>query len=149
MLECNLYVRAAQRNIGVAIVNMSLRSASRLLASCTRLRAWQIGQCLALQHASVSEQPTTLASAQPSWLESKRGLHFSAALLAVEDVVVPSMGDSITEGGNTAALRMKRTCLSGLYDERHCVCNLSIDVCISSPAIAPFMPTHRRRLFQT
>ena len=106
MLDCNLCVEAAQRNIGIAIVSMSLRSASRLLASCSRLRAWQIGQCPALQHVPVTEQPTTLASAQPSWLESRRSLHFSAALLAVEDVVVPSMGDSITEGGNVAAFHV-------------------------------------------
>ena len=95
---------------------MSFRSASRLVASCTRLRAWQIGQCQALQHAPVSEQPATLASAQPSWFVPRRSLHSSAALLAVEDVVVPSMGDSITEGGNSAALRIKRSCLPGLCE---------------------------------
>lgn len=48
---------------------------------------------------AVSPQQCTAAQ---SW--GSRGLHVSNPALAVEDVLVPSMGDSITEGQHSAIL---------------------------------------------
>lgn len=103
---------------------MSLRSAGRLVARCSRLRALQSEGAPAVQNAeTASSQPVQSAMLQTSrhmhgvsgdagshhirpqlrqgrpLLLLLRQLHVSAPVLAVEDVVVPSMGDSITEGG--------------------------------------------------
>ncbi len=107
---------------------MSLRTAGRLAARCSRLHGCGPAQLAALLDAPTSHSKSPL---QPLWAAlprrfndydaaqaqawGSRGLHVSSPACAVEEVLVPSMGDSISEGQRhilDAAVAVAVPCMS-------------------------------------